>query len=64
MKFGIKVTVIVLYCIFITIYRLTISSRNVKVNVRPQHSCSTRKEAKIQGIDEDSNEFYLFYFIE
>ena len=31
MKFGIKVTVIVLYCIFITIYRLTISSHTFVV---------------------------------
>ena len=63
MKFGIKVTVIVLYCIVITDHFIPYIRGNVKVNVRPQHNCSTRKEAKIQGIDEDGNEFYLFYFI-
>ena len=31
MKFGIKDTVIVLYCIFIAIYRLTISSHTFVV---------------------------------
>ena len=31
MKFGVRVTVIVLYCIFITIYRLTISSHTFVV---------------------------------